>query len=768
MSLRTEYYGRLIDRLRHGLHDVGGIREYLLTDFDEESLVEAVRRPTSTAPIPYAAEVPFAKYGFRYDDGVAEEIARRVIAHTTQRNDSVLPLMQVICTQLYHNVRRRADHVVHRADFDAIGGVEGGLRWHVEHQLDKLVGPLPAEQHAFKKLFSDLYLLQPDGSLTSALMPESELADLWLGRTPFRRMLDSAEDLRVLRVSSLRIGSPEERRYVSLGHDALAKLAAQWKEELTRSERFRKRLKKILAWAAAAAAVLAAVGLILLVQKWRSDDKLARINVDGVLEARPDAVRYAIKVLEPLRSYAVKHLPGRFADPKLPQQQRLHAACTLAAFGLSSPEVVRFLADCVQDTEAAESINIIHALKHDEGRAIDLLRLHWENDRDLAARVRWATALLALGVAEPTREMLRAGPDQAPRTLFIENFASWPGDLSVIAALLDEVDDADFRSGLCAALGKLPRKWLSPKEEDTLPPLLTRLYRESRDAATHSASGWALRKWRVETPTMPPSTAAPVGFGWYTNSQGMIMLLLPRGKFCMGSEKGEENETPTHREQVEPFYLCDREVTVEQFKRFMDDKTYPGSEKPSDWPGVDKSLSPSPTCPIQPTCWYDAILYCNWLSRQEDLTCCYRRKGAQGEWELDPKADGYRLPTEAEWEYACRAGSTTEYCCGEETTHLAGYAVYGIPDGKTQPCASRLPNAWGLFDMHGNVMEWCQDRYREHYQRPGQPAPPEVTGSFRLIRGGSSYDGYADVRSARREKNQPANRYRTQGFRVAR
>ena len=167
MSFRTEYYGRLIDRLRHGLHDVGKSREYLLCDFDEESLIEAIRRPTSSVPISHAAEIPFEKYDFRYDTGVVEEIARRVIAHTTQRNDSVLPLMQVICTQLYNNVKKRDDHVVRLTDLDAIGGVDGGLRWHVEHQLDKIVGPLPSEQRAFKKLISDLYLLQPDGSLTA-------------------------------------------------------------------------------------------------------------------------------------------------------------------------------------------------------------------------------------------------------------------------------------------------------------------------------------------------------------------------------------------------------------------------------------------------------------------------------------------------------------------------------------------------------------------------------------------------------------------------
>jgi formylglycine-generating enzyme required for sulfatase activity len=209
-------------------------------------------------------------------------------------------------------------------------------------------------------------------------------------------------------------------------------------------------------------------------------------------------------------------------------------------------------------------------------------------------------------------------------------------------------------------------------------------------------------------------------------------------------------------------------VSVEQFERFMNDHAYTASEKPSDWRGADKRHSPSPACPMQPTSWYDAILYCNWLSRQENLTACYRRVGSREAWELVPNANGYRLPTETEWEYACRAGSTTEYCCGNDTLYLASYAVYDTPESKTEPCASRAPNAWGLFDMHGNLMEWCEDPYRETYRQAGTSWRRQLVGSYRVLRGGSVFDPGSEVRSARREKNRPASRYRDCGFRVAR
>ena len=181
-----------------------------------------------------------------------------------------------------------------------------------------------------------------------------------------------------------------------------------------------------------------------------------------------------------------------------------------------------------------------------------------------------------------------------------------------------------------------------------------------------------------------------------------------------------------------------------------------------------KRNSPDPRCPMQPTNWYDAVLYCNWLSRQENLTCCYRMKRDNGEWELDPEANGYRLPTEAEWEYACRAGSTTEYSCGKEPTYLPSYAVYNSTDTMTKPCAGRLPNAWGLFDMHGNAHEWCRSRIGTTIR--GQVDPRFKCGRVpgRYGAGRSPKSTTTSGRSARRERAEAKNDASGYGFRVAR
>ena len=146
--------------------------------------------------------------------------------------------------------------------------------------------------------------------------------------------------------------------------------------------------------------------------------------------------------------------------------------------------------------------------------------------------------------------------------------------------------------------------------------------------------------------------------------------------------------------------------------------------------------------------WYDAVLFCNWLSRKEGRTACYERTGKKEKvklgnaeyerdvWRLVADATGYRLPTEAEWEYSCCAGTTTGYASGSDEEMLRKYAV--INTSRTASCGSKLPNGWGLFDMHGNIREWCWDAY-EKYDVKSPVVDP--TGAARVpdrvIRGGS-------------------------------
>ena len=190
---------------------------------------------------------------------------------------------------------------------------------------------------------------------------------------------------------------------------------------------------------------------------------------------------------------------------------------------------------------------------------------------------------------------------------------------------------------------------------------------------------------------------------------------------------------------------------------------------------------PEPNCPILGVSWYEAVAYCNWLSEQEGLAAdqwCYV-PNASGQFaegmKLAPdwlERTGYRLPTEAEWEYACRAGAGTSYSYGQARELLGRYAWYDENSSeRSWPVGQLRPNGLGLYDMHGNVFEWCQDWYKS-YGISGIQADDGATaggvGSDRVYRGGSWNDGAGLCRSAIRYWGAPEDRGFSLGFRVAR
>jgi formylglycine-generating enzyme required for sulfatase activity len=191
--------------------------------------------------------------------------------------------------------------------------------------------------------------------------------------------------------------------------------------------------------------------------------------------------------------------------------------------------------------------------------------------------------------------------------------------------------------------------------------------------------------------------------------------------------------------------------------------------------GSNPSYFKGDNLPVEQVSWYDAVEYCNQRSQREGLTPAYTRSGDKVTW--NRSANGYRLPTEAEWEYACRAGTTTTFSTGNTiTTSQANYGWQnpyngnskGIDRRKTTPVGSFAPNPWGLYDMHGNLWEWCWDWYRS-YSGDDQTNPVgPVAGSDRVRRGGSWYNDGGYLRSANRYGSNPSSRGNNLGFRLVR
>ncbi|QWF79819.1 hypothetical protein HUW46_03232 [Amycolatopsis sp. CA-230715] len=167
--------------------------------------------------------------------------------------------------------------------------------------------------------------------------------------------------------------------------------------------------------------------------------------------------------------------------------------------------------------------------------------------------------------------------------------------------------------------------------------------------------------------------------------------------------------------------------------------------------GERPSATAGELLPVEGVSWQDAVRFCNTLSRREGLAPAYSLAGEEPEW--DRAADGYRLPTEAEWEYACRAGSTgPRYGPLDEIAWYRGNSAERIHD-----VGGKRPNAWGLHDMLGNAWDWCWDRY-----------DPEVYGTYRVLRGGGWSDEHWSCRASVRRRSHPTFRIDDVGFRVAR
>ena len=229
------------------------------------------------------------------------------------------------------------------------------------------------------------------------------------------------------------------------------------------------------------------------------------------------------------------------------------------------------------------------------------------------------------------------------------------------------------------------------------------------------------------------------------NSVGMKLALIPKGKFMMGSPPSEKDRKADEslREVTlsRDFYLGIHEVTQEQYEKIS-------GKNPSGFKGS--------TLPVETVSWDDAVEFCQKLSALPEEHKAKRK---------------YRLPTEAEWEYACRAGTVTPFHFGGELNGLQancegkfpyGTSMKGAYLGKTTLVGSYAPNAWGLHDMHGNVWEWCADLYGMQ-PKDRQDTP---SGGDRVLRGGSWSSSAKDCRAAKRLRLTPVNKSNNRGFRV--
>lgn len=404
-----------------------------------------------------------------------------------------------------------------------------------------------------------------------------------------------------------------------------------------------------------------------------------------------------------------------------------------------------------------------------------------------------ATALLRLNAPERVWTLFQDQADPRLRSYLLHRLTSFAVDAQSLLHQLQSETRHSCQKSIILCLGEFAkRNLLSASQQAELIVDLAKRYAEDPEPGIHAAAEWTLRKLganaEIAEVQAAYSTGTPMGNRqWYlpltgtplAASAGMTFAILePAEEFQMGSSVDSTKRFPfvrkyelLHRRHIgRTFAIGIHEITVSQFQAFRIDHNF------------DRSKARELDAPANNISWYDAAAYCNWLSKEEGIPpeqWCYdpSQPIAEGMTLLPDylQRTGYRLLTEAEWEYACRAGTTTSRYYGETETLLGDFAWYlGVSDDKWMlPVGSLTPNGFGLFDMHGNAAEWCQDSlffYDIDRRRMGDNEQGGRVESSRprVLRGGSYFYPANDVRSATRTTLSPIARRSDTGFRVGR
>lgn len=531
-----------------------------------------------------------------------------------------------------------------------------------------------------------------------------------------------------------------------------------------------------------------------------NDAEFCEFVADHLVKVLPSRLAPWRDALEGVKESLAKPLAGIYRDEGKGEQVRAFATDTLAAYLESDAEQ---LFDLLADANEQQFEPIFEQLVEHQVQAVKwgIQELKKEAPADssedqkeaLAKRQSNAAVMLVrMEQADQIWPMLRFRSDPRVRSYIIHWLRPRGADPTTVVKRFDVETDVTVKRVLALCLGEFDESQLGSEELDTVMEQFLKTYRHHPDAGLHAASDWLLRKWgQADTIAQINQeirqTEAERGEQneerkqWYINGTGQTFAILEPGKFQKGSPESEPdhygNELLGEQEMTRRIAVATTTVTKSQWRDF-------GKSRELEYHAdkdVLQSYIPHDDCPMISMYWYEACEYCNWLSEQEgipDTQWCYEPND-EGEYAAGMKAKdnflkltGYRLPTESEWEFACRAGTTTSRYYGLSTSLLPKYAWFA-PNSSTRsgPVGQKKPNDFGLFDMHGNCYEWCHDVFVNQSdldEKDPEGTEPTKDTDSRTLRGGGFINPHANVRSASRYFNQPKNRRLTYGFRVVR
>ncbi len=509
-----------------------------------------------------------------------------------------------------------------------------------------------------------------------------------------------------------------------------------------------------------------------------------------LLDASRDDQRDIRSFLKPLRQLLLAPLEAAFRDEKARTTVRLAAADALADLAGDDPELLARLASeaTLEQFDSLRS-RLVHPDNRDQALAVlrglveeqPAEKLSPQERVRLGKRRAGAAALLVhLGDTRSASVALQMTDDPESMTQLVHHVKDRQAPVGILLEGLANAAEARVRYALLLALGDYPLGELPPGDQNQWPEKLLEWYRHDPDAGVHSACGWLLRRWglvqqvhqidSIEVPYDPSGKR-----GWFVErvaGQPYTFIVCRPGTFSMGSPENEpyrqRNEKRHSVTLTRPFALSDREVTWGQAEPFLKAQ------------GINPREADEPLAAEHPAShlnFAEAVLFCRFLTAQAgrpEQDQCYDNPGPKetavqmilksAPIRLD--RPGFRLPIEAEWEYACRAGTTTAYSFGNDRELLKYYGCY-LEQG-TVPAGTLRPNQWGLFDMHGNVWEWCQDSYRSRLPDGERDPVGPSTGDHRVLRGGGWDRSAWHCRSSYRHHPTPEYRANYMGFRLAR
>jgi serine/threonine protein kinase/formylglycine-generating enzyme required for sulfatase activity len=547
--------------------------------------------------------------------------------------------------------------------------------------------------------------------------------------------------------------------------------------------------------------------------RWRAHGAFLIDQFLRAVRGNPSSYAPLAEAQRPLRLVLLDPLAAVFRDRRRPDFDRSLATTVLADYARDLPDV---LADLVKDADVGQVANLPlqagqvgNSPPQSEQYAVLLPRLRAfpaeavasmnaelrrqpapdasDDDKDDLARrqANAAITLLHLGRPGAVWPLLYHGKEPRVRSFLIHRFRPLGVDPLPLAERLAVEPTVSVRCALLLALGEYPADRLPAATREPLVAQLLGWYREDPDPGVHSAVGWLLRRWEQGQRLRPLDEALArrdpdPGRGWYVNHQGQTLAVIRDPvEFTMGSPPGEANrdegERPIVKHIPRTFAVATTPVTRAQFYPFLRDLRW---KHP-----YTRKFSPDAECPAIGMNWFKAAAYCRWLSEREGIPedqMCFPpipdiKEGMQLPADYLSRT-GYRLPTEAEWEYACRAGAVTARYYGTAEEILRYYGWYGAnAQVQTHPVGLLKPNDFGLFDMHGNIWQWCQER--GIWSRPWEGKPlredredpdPVVELHGRPLRGGGFYDHPSFLRCSARVNNRPYLIDDNFGFRVAR